>query len=96
MAPPFSVYVTARFERDYRRLLKGHPDLAADYATVLSVLHADPYNRSRSHPIKKLEQVGAGDGQYRIRCGRFRFRFDVDGTSVYLKYCGLRREDTYR
>ena len=65
MAPPFSVYVTARFERDYRRLLKGHAGLAADYQTVLSVLNTDPYNRSRSHPIRKLEQVDAGDGQYR-------------------------------
>ena len=62
MTPPFFVFVTARFERDYRRLLKGHADLAADYETVLSILHADPYNRSRSHPIKKLEQVDAGDG----------------------------------
>ena len=96
MAPPFSVCVTARFERDYRRLLKGHTDLAADYETVLSVLHTDPYNRSRSRPIRTLEQVAGGDGQYRIRCGRFRFRYDIDGTSVYLKYRGLRREDTYR
>ena len=84
MAPPFFVYVTARFERDYRRLLKGHADLAADYETVLSALRADPYNRSRSYPIKKLEQVDAGDGQYRIRCGRFRFRYDIDGASVQL------------
>lgn len=96
MAPLFSVYVTARFERDYRRLLKGHPDVATDHASVVAVLSSDPYNRSRSHPIRKLEQVDAGDGQYRIRWGRFRFRYDIDGTSVYLKYCGLRREDTYR
>jgi len=47
------VFVTARFERDYQRLLKSHPDLVKDYETV-------------------------------------------EGASVYLKYCGLRREDTYR
>ena len=41
MTPPFSVYVTARFERDYRRLLKGRADLTADYETVLLVLHSD-------------------------------------------------------
>ena len=96
MAALFSVYVTARFERDYRRLLKGHPELASDYSDVLAVLSTDPYNRSRSHPIKKLDQVATGEGQYRIRWDRFRFRYDIDGTSVYLKYCGLRREDTYR
>ena len=96
MAPPFAVFVTARFERDYRALLKGHRTLATDYATVIGVLCADPYNRTRQHAIKKLEQVGAGDGQYRIRSGRFRFRYDIVGLSVYLKACSLRREDTYR
>ena len=96
MPPLFSVYVTARFERDYRRLLKAHPELAGDYRTVVAVLSTDPYNRSKSHPIRKLEQVSSGDGQYRVRLGRFRFRYDIDGTAVYLKYCGLRREETYR
>lgn len=64
MAPPFAVFVTARFERDYRALLKGHRALATDYATVVGVLGTDPYNRTRQHPVKKLEQVVPGDGQY--------------------------------
>ena len=96
MAPLFAVFVAARFERDYRALLKGHRALAEEYAAVIDVLRADPYNRTRQHAIKKLEQVAAGDGQYRIRSGRFRFRYDIDGASVYLKACSLRREDTYR
>jgi mRNA-degrading endonuclease RelE of RelBE toxin-antitoxin system len=48
------------------------------------VLSTDPHTRTRNHPIKKLEQVAAGDGQYRIRSGHFRFRYDIDGPSVYL------------
>jgi mRNA-degrading endonuclease RelE of RelBE toxin-antitoxin system len=96
MATLFAVYVTARFEREYRRLLKGHPELADDYADVVTVLSTDPNNRTRRHPIRKLEQVNAGDGQYRIRSGRFRFRYDIIGASVYLMACSLRREDTYR
>jgi mRNA-degrading endonuclease RelE of RelBE toxin-antitoxin system len=96
MASPFAVYITARFERDYRSLLKQHTELAADYATVVGILSTDPHNRTRKYPIKKLEQVAAGEGQYRMRSGRFRFRFDIEGTSVYLKACSLRREDTYR
>jgi mRNA-degrading endonuclease RelE of RelBE toxin-antitoxin system len=35
-------------------------------------------------------------GQYRLRLGRFRFRYDIEGRMVVLYYCGLRREDTYR
>jgi mRNA-degrading endonuclease RelE of RelBE toxin-antitoxin system len=91
----FSVAATSRFERDYRRLLKRHPDLAKHYGAALPVFKRDPYNRSRLHAIKKLEGLAPGDGQYRFRSGRFRFRYDIAGTIVFLKYCSLRREDTY-
>jgi len=66
------------------------------YGRVISILEADPYNYSRSHDIKKLEGIPKGYGQYRIRAGRFRFRYDIEGEIVYLKVCSLRREDTYR
>jgi hypothetical protein len=58
-------------------------------------LKRDPHNRARRCQIKKLEDVASGDGQFRIRHGRFRFRFDIAGVNVFLKYCSLRREDTY-
>lgn len=32
-----------------------------------------------------------GKGQYRLRSGRFRFRYDVAEREVVLLYCGLRR-----
>jgi hypothetical protein len=32
---------------------------------------------------------------YRLRSGRFRFRYDIAEREVVLLYCGLRREDTY-
>jgi hypothetical protein len=59
-------------------------------------LEADPHNRSRSYAIKKLEGVRSGEGQYRLRIGRWRFRYDIVGQDVVLHYCGLRREETYR
>jgi hypothetical protein len=46
--------------------------------------------------IKKLVDVRPGYGQYRIRVGRFRFRYDFEGQIVYLKLCSLRSEGTYR
>jgi mRNA-degrading endonuclease RelE of RelBE toxin-antitoxin system len=91
----FSVIATARFDRDYHGLLKRHQDLAEHYAEAVSALKEDPYNRSRRYPIKKLEGVAAGEGQYRYRSGRFRIRYDIAGKTVFLKFCGLRREDTY-
>jgi mRNA-degrading endonuclease RelE of RelBE toxin-antitoxin system len=95
MTSAFSVQVTARFERDYRKILKDHPDISAYYHRVITILAADPYNRSRTHPIKKLASVKPGDGQYRIRFLRFRFIYDIDVQAVFLKHCRLRREDTY-
>jgi len=92
----FSVQVTARFERDYRKILKDHPDISAHYARAITILAADPYNRRRSHPIKKLSSVKPGEGQYRIRFLRFRFIYDIDGQVVFLKHCRLRSEDTYK
>lgn len=95
-AAAFSVLVTARFERDYQKLLKGHPELGAHYARVIAILAEDPYNRSQSYPIRKLVSVKPGDGQYRIRSLRFRFIYDIEDRTVFLKYCSLRREDTYK
>jgi mRNA-degrading endonuclease RelE of RelBE toxin-antitoxin system len=96
MTSPFSVHVTLHYERLVRKLLKGHPELAALHQHVREILEADPYNTSRRHAIKKLEGVKPGEGQYRLRLGRFRFRYDIIGKEVWLLYCGLRREDTYR
>ncbi|MDQ3816383.1 MAG: hypothetical protein M3362_01680 [Acidobacteriota bacterium] len=96
MTSAFTVVATAHFEREFGRLRKRHAELTDLFARTLTILETDPYNRSRTHPIKKLENVPSGEAQYRIRLGRFRFRYDVDGQTVYLKRCSLRREDTYR
>jgi hypothetical protein len=45
--------------------------------------------------IKKLGGTTAGDGQYRFRLRRWRFRYDIVGQIVLLSWCGLRREDSY-
>jgi|ERR1039458_1335264 mRNA-degrading endonuclease RelE of RelBE toxin-antitoxin system len=96
MSPVFSVQVTTRFDRDYRKLLRVHPDIAEQYARVVSILSDDPYNQRGSHPIKKLGGVKPGDGQYRIKFLRYRFIYDIDRQTVWLKLCRLRNEGTYK
>jgi mRNA-degrading endonuclease RelE of RelBE toxin-antitoxin system len=96
MTPVFSVQVTATFEREFRKLLKGHPDLTTHFARVVAALAQDPYNRTRAHPIKRLAAVNPGDGQFRIRFLGYRFIYDIDDATVFLKHCSLRREDTYK
>ena len=97
MTPRFSVRPSPRFERLARRLTDQHPrEFPARYAEALNILEIDPANLSHRHPIRELADVRAGDGAWRLRLGRFRFRYDIAGHDVELVYCGLRREDTYR
>lgn len=95
MTATFQVRTTPHFDRLVRRLHRHHGDLAGRYAEALETLQTDPLNRSGAHPIRKLEAIRPGEGQYRLRLGRWRFRYDVIDKGVILHYCGLRREDTY-
>ncbi len=96
MTPPFSVHTTPHYKRLVGKLLRGHPELRGLQKRVREILENDPYNLSRGRAIKKLQGVPSGEGLYRLRLGRFRFRYDVLGREVWLFYCGLRREETYR
>ncbi len=91
----FAVHPTSHYRRLSTKLQKGHRDFEAAERSAAAILSTDPYNRSRSHKIKKLEGVPPGEGQYRLSLGRWRFRYDIIGQVVVLGYCGLRREDTY-
>jgi mRNA-degrading endonuclease RelE of RelBE toxin-antitoxin system len=93
--PGFSVRVTPHFERLAKALNKQHPDFVASYEMAIRILGSDPYNRFRSHQIKKLKNVTPGEGAWRLRLGRWRFRYDIWDQQVELSCCGLRREDTY-
>ena len=96
MTPPFRVATTTHFDRRFKQLVRRHPGLAVLYARALDILSSDPYDRTRSHNIRKLESVPPGEGQYRLRLSRFRFRYDIEGQVVYLKECARRSEATYR
>lgn len=91
----FDVQTTKHFDRTLKKLARAHPELREEYEAILPILADDPHNRTRRHPIKKLAAVGLGEGQYRIRMSRFRFLYDIEKHTVFLKACALRREDTY-
>ena len=94
-APAYSVLTTAHFDRLLKKLMPKHPGLVERFEEAIAILSLDPHNMSGRYPIKKLRGVSAGEGQYRLRSGRFRFRYDIEEREVVLLYCGLRREDTY-
>ena len=95
-APAFSVRVTPHGQRLAKVLNKQHSDFIAYFETAIDVLSRDPYNRSGSHNIKKLRNTAPGQGAWRLRLGRWRFRYDIWEQMVELSYFGLRREETYR
>jgi mRNA-degrading endonuclease RelE of RelBE toxin-antitoxin system len=94
-APAYTVLTTAHFDGLLKKLAARHPGLVERFEEAIAILSMDPHNKSRMYPIKKLHGIHAGEGQYRLRSGRFRFRYDVAEREVVLLYCGLRREDTY-
>jgi mRNA-degrading endonuclease RelE of RelBE toxin-antitoxin system len=95
VASAYSVVTTTHFDRILKKLASKHPDLVERFEEAIIILSSDPQNKSQRHSIKKLRGVSSGEGQYRLRSGRFRFRYDIDEREVVLVYCGLRREDTY-
>lgn len=94
-APAYSVLTTAHFDRLLKKLAARHPELAERFEEAIATLSLNPHNKSQKYQIKKLHGVRSGEGQYRLRSGRFRFRYDIEEREVVLLYCGLRREDTY-
>ena len=94
----FTVLTTPLFDRLLAKLVQQHPELPDIFESAITILKTDPHNLGRSHAIKKLRGIKLGDGQYRLRVGRWRFRYDIwdKRQEIELNYCGLRREDTYR
>jgi len=96
MSAPFAVRTSPHFDRLLKRLARQHPEVPEVFARAIRILAFDPHNLSRTHAIRKLQGVPPGEGQYRLRIGHWRFRYDIAGQEVHLHYCGLRREETYR
>ncbi len=92
----YQLVVTRKCQKLFVNFQLAYVDFADFYERALVCLQTDPYNRTRVHNIKKLTGVEKDGGQFRLRIGRWRFRYDIQENIVYLKVCGLRREDTYR
>jgi len=95
MTAAFTVQTSPHFERLFKKLYKQHPELPKLLLEAIAILESDPYNHTGQYAIIKLTGPQT-EGQWRIRLGRYRFRYDIAGQIVELKYVGLRREDTYR
>jgi mRNA-degrading endonuclease RelE of RelBE toxin-antitoxin system len=94
MSQVFRLLPSTRFRRDFKEVLKRNRDLLRKLELLKIILLHDPYNRSQRYDIKKLRNVPVGEGQWRIRSGKYRLRYDIIGSDVIL-YSFKHRKEAY-
>jgi mRNA-degrading endonuclease RelE of RelBE toxin-antitoxin system len=95
MADKFRVLTTPAFERQARKAVRNRQELAGVLEEILATLRSDPHNVTGKHKIRKLSGVAPGDGQWRIRFGDYRARYDIAAHEVVL-HSFRDRKDAYR
>ena len=91
----YRVIVLPGFEREVRRLRTRFPRVYTNLLRAIELLETDPYNLEGQAHLRKLVDVPAGEGQFRLRLGDYRLRYDVVGDEVILHSMRPRRE-SYR
>jgi len=90
----FRIFVSSYCAREIRDLHQRNPELPAVLEKLKALLQEDPHNISRRYDIKKLKGIKHGQGQWRIRSGKYRLRYDVFGKDVIL-YSFRHRKEAY-
>ena len=91
----FNISYSTAFSRDAKKLRKKDKKVTEIIETASKILRNDPFNGEQLKNIKKLVDVEKGDGQWRIRFGDYRIRYDVIGKDVAL-HSIKNRKDIYR
>jgi len=94
MHAKFLVSVSSKFEREARKIKRPSPRVDQNVEDLIDILEQDPYNSTHRHHIKKLLGVAQGKGQWRIRSGNYRLRYDIFDKTVVL-YSIRDRKDAY-
>ncbi|MGC1483454.1 MAG: type II toxin-antitoxin system RelE/ParE family toxin [Candidatus Acidiferrum sp.] len=88
----FRVVTTPSFEREFRKISQRNAKLVGALEELIAILAQDPFGRTGQHPIKKLEGLKSGEGQWRLRWREYRLRYDILGTEVVLHSFRHRKE----
>jgi mRNA-degrading endonuclease RelE of RelBE toxin-antitoxin system len=70
----FRAVTTPSFEREFRKVSRRNSKLLEALEELIALLAKDPLSHSGQHPIKKLEGVKPGEGQWHVRWGEYRLR----------------------
>ena len=90
----FKLVRTPLFERSAEKLIKKSFSVKEILDRMLIILEVDPLNLSRVHNIKKLTDIKKEEGQWRIRIGNYRLRYDISSKDVVL-YSFNHRKNAY-
>ena len=91
----YRVIVLPGLEREARQLHKRFPRVYANLLRAIELLETDPFNLEGRANIRKLVDVPAGEGQFRLRLSDYRLRYDVAGDEVIL-HSMRPRQGSYR
>jgi len=94
MPVKFNLGLTSTFERKFHILTKRDPLLQERLLKLVNILREDPYNLSKQHDIKKLTDAPIEEGQWRIRSGNYRIRYNIFQSEVVL-YSVAHRKNSY-
>jgi mRNA-degrading endonuclease RelE of RelBE toxin-antitoxin system len=92
MPAVFRLLPSTRFKRNFEEIYKRNRSIIRKIEPLKTILLHDPYNLSRRYDIKKLRDVPQGEGQYRIRSGKYRLRYDIIRDDVILYSFKYRKE----
>ena len=87
----YRVIVLPGLEREVRRLGKRFPHVYRSLLRAIELLETDPFNLEGRANTRKLVDVPAGEGQFRMRLGDYRLRYAVAGEEVILHSMRPRR-----
>jgi mRNA-degrading endonuclease RelE of RelBE toxin-antitoxin system len=95
MESRYRVVAGRSFDKDLRRIRRRAPRMLEVLREAGALLADDPYNRRGRADISKLVDVRPGEGQFRLRLGDWRLRYDVVGEDVVL-HSMRPRSESYR
>lgn len=92
-AAPFRIFTSSAFDRSLKRLARKHRHIVTEFEALVAILRVDPQNLTRRYDINKLSNMS--EGQWRIRAGNYRLRYDVEGDTVKV-YSIKDRSEAYK
>ena len=76
----YNIIHTKIFEKSFKKIKDLY--FKESFEKALDMLEVDSYNKSKKHNIKKL--VNLRPGEWRIRVGDYRIRYDIKAREVVL------------